>query len=337
MAKGKLRTRTVAGVHFRQIEVTRACDITAKMRRIEFAILPGPRPGETVATPQPPFQSGGFDDNVRLIFPDPQSEELPIPRPEGSAEYGWTEASKALTRAYTVRKWDAEENCLTIDFARHHQGVAEEWSATVAPGKRLWLAGPRTYLAFPEAIDHLIMIADPTALPAMERGAEEAPPGCQVTALCLIPDEGFINHDFQLPGLELRWLLDADPQTIESELRAAVGQSDEVIYVWAAGETNQLRELRKIVKAVGVPASHCEFTGYWRKTAGEHIPSSIEAEDVLEFLSAGAHTPMQISDALSLDLHLVEVIVEHMEELNLVSRQGDAYQLTKQAITLRQQ
>lgn len=336
MANTRLRARTIAGVHFRQIEVTRAYDVTAKMRRIEFAILPGPPPGESGATPLPAFQSEGFDDNVRLIFPDPSSGLVPTPRPQDSTQYGWTEEAKALTRAYTVRKWEPEKNCLTIDFARHHRGVAEDWSAKVAPGQRLWLAGPRTYLAFPAGIEHLIMIADPTALPAMERGAEEAPAGCRVTALCLIPDEGFINHDFQLPDVEVRWLVAADLQTIETQLREVVGVQHAGVYIWAAGETNQLRQLRAVVKAVGIRNSQCEYTGYWRKTAGEHLPSSIEAEDVLEFLKRGPRTPAQISAGVGLDLPMVEIIVEHMEELNLVSRHAGAYELTEQARALQQ-
>src|ERR1700744_347397 len=85
------------------------------------------------------FKSLGFDDHVKLFFPD-----------------GTTNAEGAPTmlgRDFTPRRYDAAADTLEIDFAIHDAGPATRWAAQAKPGDTLVLGGPRGSFIIPTAYD----------------------------------------------------------------------------------------------------------------------------------------------------------------------------------------
>src|ERR1700744_6171927 len=85
------------------------------------------------------FTSLGFDDHVKLVFPD-----------------GTTNAEGAPTmlgRDFTPRRYDAAAETLEIDFAIHDAGPATRWAAQAKPGDTLVLGGPRGSFIIPTAYD----------------------------------------------------------------------------------------------------------------------------------------------------------------------------------------
>lgn len=115
------------------------------------------------------FVSLGFDDHVKLFFPD-----------------GMTNADGApnmQSRDFTPRHHDKAANTLEIDFAIHDAGPATRWAAQAKPGDTLNLGGPRGSFIIPTAYDWHLLIGDETALPAISRRLAELPAGARAVVL----------------------------------------------------------------------------------------------------------------------------------------------------------
>ena len=80
------------------------------------------------------FTSLGFDDHVKLMFPDPATGVLVLPTlgPEGIQHA--SDAPRPAMRDYTPRRFDVQAGTLEIDFALHDAGPATQWAEQAAPG-----------------------------------------------------------------------------------------------------------------------------------------------------------------------------------------------------------
>jgi len=92
------------------------------------------------------FVSLGFDDHVKLFFPDGTINA------EG--------APSVLGRDFTPRRHDPAGNTLEIDFAIHDAGPATRWAAQAQAGQQLALGGPRGSFIIPTAYDWHLLIGD---------------------------------------------------------------------------------------------------------------------------------------------------------------------------------
>src|SRR5580698_11575231 len=90
------------------------------------------------------FTSLGFDDHVKLFFPDGTT----------NAEGG----PNALSRDFTPRRYDRAGNTLEIDFAIHDAGPATQWAAQAKPGQILSIGGPRGSFIIPTTYDWHLLI-----------------------------------------------------------------------------------------------------------------------------------------------------------------------------------
>jgi NADPH-dependent ferric siderophore reductase len=118
------------------------------------------------------FTSLGFDDHVKLFFPDGTTEG----------------AANMLGRDFTPRHHDPVKNTLAIEFAIHDAGPATRWAAQAQPGQTLSLGGPRGSFIIPTAYDWHLLIADETGLPAIGRRLAELPAGARVIVLGEVDD-----------------------------------------------------------------------------------------------------------------------------------------------------
>src|ERR1700729_424069 len=115
------------------------------------------------------FTSLGFDDHVKLFFPDGTKNAEGVPN--------------MLGRDFTPRRYDPIKNTLEIDFAIHDAGPATRWAAQARPGQTLSIGGPRGSFVIPTAYDWHLLIADETGLPAIGRRLAELPAGTRVVVL----------------------------------------------------------------------------------------------------------------------------------------------------------
>ena len=126
----------------RELDVLRVEKIAAHMIRVT---LGGDLDG---------FTSLGFDDHVKLFFP-----ELDAP-PGADGE------RPMASRDYTPRRYDPVANSLEIEFVLHDAGPATRWAEQAAPGQTLRIGGPRSSFIIPTEFDWHLLMGDETALPA---------------------------------------------------------------------------------------------------------------------------------------------------------------------------
>jgi NADPH-dependent ferric siderophore reductase len=208
------------------------------------------------------FVSLGFDDHVKLFFPD------------GTVDAGG--APNMLSRDFTPRRHDAVANTLQIDFALHDAGPATRWASQARPGGTLTLGGPRGSFIVPAEYDWHLLIGDETALPAIGRRLAELPAGARAVVI------GEVDG----PGDEISFDTKADA-TIAWAHRAgaAPGAGDALArrlaamklpagdyYAWVACESQIAKALRRqLIANHGANPKWMRAAGYWRRgTASVH-------------------------------------------------------------------
>jgi NADPH-dependent ferric siderophore reductase len=115
------------------------------------------------------FLSLGFDDHVKLFFP------------EGTTNADGT--PNMLSRDFTPRRHDPAANTLDIDFAIHDAGPATRWAEHAKPGDTLAIGGPRGSFIIPTTYDWHLLVGDETALPAIARRLAELPRGTRAVVV----------------------------------------------------------------------------------------------------------------------------------------------------------
>jgi NADPH-dependent ferric siderophore reductase len=205
------------------------------------------------------FTSLGFDDHVKLIFPN--------------GEGGTTQPEM---RDFTPRRFDPTAGELWIDFFLHDAGPATSWAANVRVGDSLEVGGPRgSAILSPEGIDSRVFIGDETAVPAIHRALDELPAGAG--ALVILETDS---------GAAAPALSRADVETIQvsrkptyttpaSELIETLGAIElprERCFFWIACESQAARALRRYLREEkGIEKQWIKAAGYWQRgSAGAH-------------------------------------------------------------------
>jgi NADPH-dependent ferric siderophore reductase len=248
-------------IRFRRLEVARVESITPRMRRIVLT-------GEELDG----FVSRGFDDHVKLFFPD-AAGVLPVPivgpngvsfpeggpRPEG--------------RDFTPRRYDAYRRELTIDFGLHASGPATTWATNAIPGSILGVAGPRGSAMVSDTFDWHLLVGDDSALPAIARRLEELP--AFVTALVVVEvDDEREEQAFDTAAtLVTRWVhRNAKGQDALDDVVASLVLPDGDGFAWVAGETALARRIRRhLIDERRIDTAWIKAAAYWTLgTTGKH-------------------------------------------------------------------
>jgi len=196
------------------------------------------------------FTSLGFDDHVKLFFPVPGSPDSPA------------------MRDYTPRRYDAANHRLEIDFVLHGEGPASTWASQATTGQQLTIGGPRGSLIVPTDFDAYLFVGDETAWPAISRRLEELPDGAQA----------FVVAEVDSVADELPWTSRADVRVVWVHRDGALAGRGEALnravrkvqlppgdcFMWAAGESTVMRQLRPLFVARGAPKEWIKAAGYWK-------------------------------------------------------------------------
>lgn len=222
------------------------------------------------------FTSTGIgDEYVRLFFPhgdDRHNVSLPI-----ATEDSWMTpegAPEPPMRTYTIRA--AGAGWVDIDFVVHEGGVAARWALAAAPGDVLGLNSPAGLYELPAGATHQLLVGDLTALPAIARLVEQSPEGVHTQVVIEVPDDASRLPLNPPPGCRVSWVTGGNwvgPSLLPTVVRTAIGALPEGAnrpYVWVAGQTPALREVRKFLrKEMGWPAEWFKLVGYWIPRAEE--------------------------------------------------------------------
>jgi len=216
------------------------------------------------------FQSPGFDDHVKLFFPDPATGKLSLPTmgPEGPV---WPEGRPTM-RDYTPRRHDAKAGTLEIDFALHEAGPATQWAEQAKAGDILGVGGPRGSFIVPTEFDWHLLIGDDTALPAISRRLAELPAGARAVVLAEIDSEADeIAFDTQAE-LTLKWAhrRGTEPglsHVLLDALKAMQLPAGD-FHAWVGCESAIAKALRAhLVGERGANPKWTRASGYWRRGA----------------------------------------------------------------------
>lgn len=248
-------------VKLRALDVARTEKLSRSMVRI---VLTGPE--------LEGFTSLGFDDHVKMFFPQPGQTEptLPVIGPNG-IEFP-EGAPRPLARDYTPRSFDAEKGELAIDFATHHDGPASNWAKSAKVGDKAWIAGPRGSFTVPFTYDWHLLIADDTGLPALARRLEEMPAGTPVVALIEVETEADRLELVTRADASIVWITQRpDNGTDQDALTSALRQLELPkgdFFSWVACESKTAKVVRALlVEEFGANPKWTRASGYWRRGA----------------------------------------------------------------------
>jgi NADPH-dependent ferric siderophore reductase len=163
------------------------------------------------------------------------------------------------SRYYTVRSWADGE--LVLDVVVHEVGLVTEWAAREVTGETVTITEPKGSFLMAPSATWLLLVGDLTAMPAMARIAESVDVPTRIWAE--VPDD----LPAYLPGTaDITWL--APPGHGQSALAEAVGGidwPDGEGYFWMAGESAQMRAIRKhLMRDRKLPSTAYDVMGYWR-------------------------------------------------------------------------
>lgn len=230
---GRAPRRVRNELRFRPVEVIAKTFVANSFYRIEFG-------GEALAG----FNSAGFDDHVKVFFPDPATGELYLPQvtEEGIV---WKDGIRPLARDYTPLYFNAQKNRLTLDFYLHESGVASDWAVTAHPGDRLAIGGPRGSLIVPEDYAFQLYVCDETGLPAFKRRLTSL--GDRPVRLYAFVDaaqgKAYLGDP---PNVEIVWLgsgkMQAGVGSLIADLDKVALPTDDY-YIWLTGEGAAVKQL----------------------------------------------------------------------------------------------
>ncbi|MFD8228078.1 siderophore-interacting protein [Streptomyces massasporeus] len=239
------------------------------------------------------FHSDGRDQSLSLFLPHPGQPEPVVPLELGDSWWqGWRELPddvRAVMRSYTLRTLRRDPDEIDIDFALHgtepgatvQAGPASRWAARATAGDRVLLLGPAVAdnraIRFrpPEDTDLVVVWGDETAVPAASAIVEALPAGTRARVWLEVPHAGDIQDLATEADAEITWLVrdergtEGSPMALDA-LRAAQLPAAERPYVWIAGESGCVKELRRhFVRERGIDRRRVTFVGYWRRGVSE--------------------------------------------------------------------
>ena len=169
-------------------------------------------------------------------------------------------------RYYTVRSYDGRE--LVLDVVVHEVGLVTEWASRDCVGDTVVVTEPKGSFEAPAEAQWLMLVGDLTAMPAMARIAETVDLPVRVWAQVADDLPGYLP-----PRAEVTWLGDHDSL---ADVVAALGWPDTPGYFWMAGESADMRAIRKhLMRDRRLPATAYDVMGYWR-AASARQPRAVD-------------------------------------------------------------
>lgn len=259
MSEKKNRTpkRVRNELRFRQVTVAAKTLVAENFWRIDFT-------GDELAG----FVSPGFDDHIKVFFPDAVTGELPLPEVTSDGVV-WPEGSRPISRDYTPLWFDGEKNSLTLDFYIHDGGVASQWADRAQVGDPLAIGGPRGSMIVPDDYHFQLYVCDESGLPAFKRRKETAVG--TVRKLFAFADEGSGSSYLEdLNGIEVYWLGSGNMHG--ERLQALLDELDTVqlpvddYFIWLTGEGEAVKQLSDyFVTRRGCDDDFVRAVAYWHQ------------------------------------------------------------------------
>ena len=240
----------------RRVEVVRIEVLSPAMRRITFK-------GDELEgfTPETPASY------IKLIFPEPGQSEPLRPLPDAPRP-------KAM-RTYTPLAIRPDVHEVDVDFVLHGEGPASTWAGQAAVGQVIYIMGPGPGYALDTSAAQHLLIADDSALPAIENILALLPASAIVHLLVEV-----ISADEERPlqsaaQLVTQWLpRGTDHRDAGLPLERALRTLQTVppgTKIYLACEAAAMRRIRKLLQdELGVDGQNTVGRGYWKLDTVNH-------------------------------------------------------------------
>ncbi|MEM6532127.1 MAG: siderophore-interacting protein [Myxococcota bacterium] len=159
---------------------------------------------------------------------------------------------ECVRRSFTVRRFDAAHQELTLDVAEHQAlGPGMRWAKTVAVGDRVRVAGPGPVKRLDPTAGWFLAAGDLSALPAIEVNLERLPSSAVGHVFVEIPEDSARRPLVAPHGVAIHWIENARPNVDESPLLDAVRALDwrsGRVSAWVACEFAAMRRFRSYLR-----------------------------------------------------------------------------------------
>lgn len=191
-------------------------------------------------------------------------------------------------RYYTVRAYDDDQ--VVLDVVIHDEGLVTEWASDDCVGDRVVITGAQGSFAPPDDAAWLLLVGDLTGLPAMARISETNALPLRIWAE--IPDD---LPGYLLEGVAVTWLEPpAAGQSRLAEVVEAIDWPEGDGYFWMAGESAQMRAIRKhLMRERRLPSTAYDVMGYWRAVSARQ-PRAVDPAPIWQAGKAAGKTDEQI-------------------------------------------
>ena len=249
----------------RTVEVCRVTNVTPKMVRVTFT-------GEQMQG----FTSKGTAEHVRVYLPNTQTGELllPVMGPDGYAFPA--DQERPMSRAYTPRRWDSQNNELDVDFVIHGDGPGSAWASRVKAGDTAVISGQPGGAYLPEiTMDWYVIGGDEAALPAIATLLDVLPASMHAYVFIEVMNENE-KQDLTSPSqMDITWLYrDSGDEIPGRKLTAALKEIELPEgdgRIWVSCEASAMRGLRRhFLEERYLDRSMLRTQGYWRYGAINH-------------------------------------------------------------------
>lgn len=190
------------------------------------------------------------------------------------------------SRYYTVRSWSGSE--LVLDVVVHEVGLVTEWAARDVVGETVTITEPKGSFLMAPSAQWLLLVGDLTAMPAMARIASEVDVPTRIWAE--VPDD----LSTYLSG-DVTWLESpGEGQSRLAEVVEAIDWPEGEGYFWMAGESAQMRAIRKhLMRDRRLPSTAYDVMGYWRGVA-QRQPRAVDPGPIWRAGKAAGKSDEQI-------------------------------------------
>lgn len=195
------------------------------------------------------------------------------------------------SRYYTVRSWDGSE--LVLDVVVHDTGLVTEWASGDCVGDQVTITAPKGSFAMPDDAQWLLLVGDLTALPAMARIAHERAGAVPTRVVAEVPDDPEQLAGYLPEAPDTTWV-SLDGASRLADLVESMEWPEGPGYFWMAGESAQMRAIRKhLMRVVKLPSSHYDVMGYWRAVEARQ-PRRVDPGPIWRAGKAAGKTDEQI-------------------------------------------
>ncbi|EOS96948.1 siderophore-interacting protein [Erwinia tracheiphila] len=220
-------------LHFRPVEVISKTFIANSFYRVELG-------GDALNG----FASHGFDDHIKVFFPDAETGICNLPEITGGGVV-WKEGARPAARDYTPLFFNGIDR-LTVDFYIHKSGLASDWAVKARPGDLLAIGGPRGSLIVPDDYQFQLYVCDESGLPAFLRRCQTMK-GKSIRLYAFAEENMGRCYLGERPDIEIFWLGSGTMygermKTLMTELNnLALPAKD--YFIWLTGEGAVVKQL----------------------------------------------------------------------------------------------